>query len=58
MIFCLFRHLLKLDEFEVYPYSEHKAFSSAILISLIFSHEDKKLEAISIVKKYLKKITD
>jgi len=42
----------------VYPYSEHKAFSSAILISLICSHEDKKLEAISIVKKYLKKITD
>jgi len=42
----------------VYPYSEHKAFSSAILISFVFSHEDRKLEAISIAKKYLKKITD
>ena len=42
----------------MYPYSEHKPFSSAILISFIFSHEDKKPEAIIIMKKYLEKITD
>ena len=42
----------------MYPYSEHKTLYSAIFVSLIFSHENKKLVETSIMAKFLNKITD